>query len=212
MAGKRSRKTAATTPRPDNLARPTAWRLQHGGFNPPGYDTDPDTGAVVNHHRAVDTLGQMLANGTITQPMHDAGCRFRTQFRTAMLDGMRVSALIRVSGRSNDAPGERQEAARRRIAAALDLFGGTDSACGSCLWHVVGLEYSLREWATRQGWGGRRVHHVQAQGILVAALSVLAVHYGLLRSRAQPSAATAPPSVTISSAGSPGAGSKPQAR
>jgi hypothetical protein len=45
---------------------------------------------------------------------------------------------------------------------------------------VVGLEFSLREWATRQGWGGRSVHHVQAQGILVAALNVLAVHYGLL--------------------------------
>jgi hypothetical protein len=44
---------------------------------------------------------------------------------------------------------------------------------------VLGLECSLREWATRQGWSGRHVHHVHAQGILVAALGVLAVHYGL---------------------------------
>jgi hypothetical protein len=49
---------------------------------------------------------------------------------------------------------------------------------------VLGLECSLREWATRQGWSGRHVHHVHAQGILVAALGVLAVHYGLVRASA----------------------------
>jgi hypothetical protein len=42
------------------------------------------------------------------------------------------------------------------------------------------LECSVREWATRQGWGGRPINHVQAQGILVGALNVLAVHYGLI--------------------------------
>jgi hypothetical protein len=28
---------------------------------------------------------------------------------------------------------------------------------GSCVWHVVGLQRSVREWAIRQGWGGRPV-------------------------------------------------------
>jgi hypothetical protein len=37
---------------------------------------------------------------------------------------------------------------------------------------------SLREWALRQGWGGRPVRVEQAQGILVAALGVLAGWYG----------------------------------
>ena len=105
---------------------------------------------------------------------------FRTQFRAAMLDGMRVSALVRVSGGGDDGPTERQAAARRRVAEALAMFGGTDTACGSCLWHVVGMECSVREWAGRQGWGGRSINHVQGQGILVAALNVLAVHYGLV--------------------------------
>ena len=27
----------------------------------------------------------------------------------------------------------------------------------SCVWHVVGLQRSVREWAMRQGWGGRSV-------------------------------------------------------
>ena len=35
----------------------------------------------------------------------------------------------------------------------------------------------------RQGWGGRPVRIEQAQGILVAALGVLAGHYGYNRSK-----------------------------
>ena len=37
----------------------------------------------------------------------------------------------------------------------------------------------VREWALRQGWGGRPVRQEQAQGMLVAALGLLAAHYGL---------------------------------
>jgi hypothetical protein len=58
---------------------------------------------------------------------------------------------------------------------ALD---GISSPAGSCVWHVVGLQGSVREWAIRQGWGGRPVRQEQAQGILVAALGVLAAHLG----------------------------------
>jgi hypothetical protein len=42
----------------------------------------------------------------------------------------------------------------------------------------VGLQRSVREWAMRQGWGGRPVRQEQAQGILVAALGVLAGKFG----------------------------------
>jgi hypothetical protein len=48
----------------------------------------------------------------------------------------------------------------------------------SFVWHVVGLQRSIREWAMRQGWGGRLVRVERAQGILVAALGVLAKYYG----------------------------------
>ena len=47
-----------------------------------------------------------------------------------------------------------------------------NSPAGSCVWYVVGLQVSIREWATRRGWGGRSVRHEPAQGILGAA------HYG----------------------------------
>ena len=96
MAGKRKRKPAAG--QREDLSKPTVWRRQHGDFNPPSFDTDPDTGTVVVHHRAVDTLGQMLANGTITPEMHDAGAMFRMLFRSAALDAMARSALLRLPG------------------------------------------------------------------------------------------------------------------
>ena len=175
-----SKRKASRSKSAEDLGKPSRWRLQHGAVSEPLRGQDPETGRPATQRRMVDTLGQMLANGSITPAMHEAGCMFRTQFRAAMLDSIRVSALIRVSGGSDDGPSERQAAARQRIAEALSLFGGTDTACGSCLWHVVGLECSVREWAGRQGWGGRPINHVQGQGILVAALSVLVVHYGLV--------------------------------
>ena len=177
MAGKRKGNQGKAA---EDLGKPSRWRLQHGPVSEPTRGLDPDTGRPATQRRMVDTLGQMLANGSITPAMHEAGSMFRTQFRAAMLDSIRVSALVRVSGGSDDGPTEHQAAARRRVAEALSLFGGTDTACGSCLWHVVGMECSVREWAGRQGWGGRAINHVQGQGILVAALSVLAVHYGLV--------------------------------
>jgi hypothetical protein len=59
-----------------------------------------------------------------------------------------------------------------------EALGGISSPAGSCVWHVVGLQRSLREWAIRQGWGGRSVRQEQAQGMLVAALGVLVTHLG----------------------------------
>jgi hypothetical protein len=61
---------------------------------------------------------------------------------------------------------------------ALYARRGLASPAGSCVWHVVGLQRSVREWAMRQGWGGRPVNEKHAQGILIAALGVLAGHYG----------------------------------
>ena len=56
----------------------------------------------------------------------------------------------------------------------MQALGGINSPAGSCVWHVVGLQRSVREWAMRQGWNGRPVRQEQAQGILVAALGMLA--------------------------------------
>ena len=178
MANKTRRK-AATKPL-DALGKPTAWRLQHGGFNPPSHDTDPETGAVVTHHRAIDTLGMMLANGTITEEMYDAGTLFRTLFRSASLATVGTSALLRLPGKSTRGTSDHHILAGMKVADAINVLGGHDSAAGSCAWHVLGCESSVREWSMRHGWGGRLVPAPQAQGMLVATLCVLAAHFGLV--------------------------------
>jgi hypothetical protein len=137
-------------------------------------ENDPD-GRIVVHHRTVDSLGKMLRAGTITPEMHDAAQDFQAAFIVANLDSLRALPILRVpgTGREPDLT-ERQLHARRRVHQAMQALGGLSSPAGSCVWHVVGLQRSVREWAMRQGWGGRPVRQEQAQGILVAALGVLA--------------------------------------
>ena len=178
MAGKRKPKVAK--PKHDDLAKPSKWRLQHGGFSEPIRAADPETGSPVQHHRAVDTLGLMLAYGSITPQMHEAGCIFRTLFRSAAIDSMSTSQLIRLPGSTADRLSNRQLDARRRVLEALDALGGHDSPAGSCIWFVVGLEMSVREWAARRGWSGRPVPQPIAGGMLVAGLGILAMHFGLM--------------------------------
>ena len=141
-------------------------------------EKDPD-GRIVYHHRTVDTLGKMLKAGTITQEMHDAAKDFLASFIVAQLDPLRAVPILRVpETRREPELNERQLHARRQVHQAMAALGGISSPAGSCVWHVVGLQRSVREWAIRRGWGGRPVRHEQAQGILIAALGMLASHDG----------------------------------
>jgi hypothetical protein len=99
-------------------------------------------------------------------------------FALVRSDVIGCMSLMRLPGGGPSDLTEAQVDARRRIGKALDALGGLDSPAGSCVWHVVGLQRSTREWALRQGWGGRPVRVEQAQGILVAALGMLARWYG----------------------------------
>ena len=141
-------------------------------------EKDPE-GRIVVHHRTVDTLGKMLHSGTISQEMHDAAQDFQAAFIVANFDPLRAVPILRVPGTGREPDlNERQLHARLRVHKALQALGGLSSPAGSCVWHVVGLQRSVREWAIRQGWGGRPVRQEQAQGILVAALGMLAAHVG----------------------------------
>jgi hypothetical protein len=141
-------------------------------------EKDPD-GRIVYHHRIVDTLGKTLRAGTIDQAMHDAAKDFQATFIIAQLQPLRALPIVRVPGAGREPDlSERQLHERRRVHEAMAALGGISSPAGSCVWHVVGLQRSVREWAMRQGWGGRPVRQEQAQGILVAALGMLAAHFG----------------------------------
>jgi Domain of unknown function (DUF6456) len=147
------------------------------------YGADPD-GRPVLRHRVVDTLGKMLRAGTITQEMHDAARDLQANFIIAQLDPLRAVPILRVPGTGREPDlSERQLDARRRVHEAMQALGGLSSPAGSCVWHVVGLQRSVREWSMRQGWGGRLVRQEQAQGILIAALGMLATYYGPGRRR-----------------------------
>ena len=139
---KRSKRHVPTL---EELSNPSHWRLQHGGFSEPVRDTDPETGTPVQHRRAVDSIAAMLGNGTITPEMHEAGAMFRTQFRAAALDGIRTTQLLRIPGGTGDTMTERQVLARQRVISAMDVLGGLHSPGGSAVWHMLGLECSIRE-------------------------------------------------------------------
>ena len=179
MAARKNRRSSTAVVLED-LSKPSQWRLQHSAFEPRSFDADPETGAVVAHHRAVDTLGMMLRNGTIGQELYDTGVLFRALFRKAAIDRVMTTAFLRLPGQRVDHLSETNVHARIKISNAMDVLGGHDTAVGSCAWHVLGCETSVREWALRQGWSGRPIAPQNAQGMLVAALGVLAVHFGLL--------------------------------
>ena len=108
--------------------------------------------------------------------MHDAAKDFQAAFIVANLDPLRAVPILRVPGTGREPQlNERQFDARRRVHEAMQALGGIWSPAGCCVWHVVGLQRSVREWAIRRDWGGRPVRQEQAQGILVAALGMLAM-------------------------------------
>jgi|SRR5215472_9243497 len=157
-------------------------RLQHGPVElVPAIIADA-AGRPARPYRAVDTLTIMERRGSISAGMRQAGEDFRRRFAIAQLDPLRALDLSRLSlgdkpaRRGDHAPGLRVEAARTAVWRAIRAVGGIASPAGSCLWHVVGWERSLKEWAQEQGWSGRRVSPEAASGILIAALGALETH------------------------------------
>jgi len=136
-------------------------------------------GNYTRPYRAVDTLAIMLRRGSITSGMHQAARDFQGHFAAAHLDPLHAAPLFhssRATG-SIEQPSLKIQAAKESVWGAVCAIGGLASAGGACLWHVVGLESSLKEWALEQGWAGRRVSQEAASGILVAALGALEAHY-----------------------------------
>jgi hypothetical protein len=160
----------------------TSERLQHGSVERIEWPIADDAGRPARPYRVVDTLQIMERRGSITAAMRQAGEDFRARFAQAQLDPMRALDLSRLrvgdaATKPGGVPGLRIEAARRSVWRAIQAVGGIASPAGSCLWHVLGWECSLKQWALEQGWSGRRVSQEAASGILVAALGALEMHF-----------------------------------
>jgi len=138
-------------------------------------------------YRVVDTLALMERRGTITPSMRQAGEGFRDRFAIAQLDPLSAFDLSRQrsGSRAGSSPaqqvGSRIEDARKAVWGAILAVGGPSSAGGSCVWHVLGWQQSLKEWALGQGWNGRRVSQEAASGILIASLGALEAHFATSR-------------------------------
>lgn len=162
---------------------PTPERRNHGVIERLEQSIGDDAGRPARPYRAVDTLAIMERRGTITSAMRQAGEDFRACFATAQLDPLSAFDISRprIDRRpglgSSEEPGSRIEKAREAVWRAILAVGGLKSAGGSCLWHVLGWERSLKEWALEQGWSGRRVSQEAASGVLIAALGALEAHF-----------------------------------
>jgi hypothetical protein len=111
-------------------------------------------------------LRKMLCAGTIDQAMQDAAKDFQAAFIIASSTRSTHCRFWACPAGLN----ERQVDARRRVHETLQALGGISSPAGSCVWHVIGVQRSVREWAIRQGRNGRPNDQRQAQGTLIAAL------------------------------------------
>jgi hypothetical protein len=128
--------------------------------------------------RAHDAIGRMVANGSIDGAQHAAAEKFAGDFRQAGYDTLRARAIP-----STDIRGTTTDiapvvlSARRRLLGAIEVLGGQGSQTLDCAWHVLGLEDPVSEWTRRMVWTGRTMNAHRAQGILLAALDVLAGYY-----------------------------------
>jgi hypothetical protein len=162
---------------------PTPERTKHGLVERVERAIGDTSGRPGRPYRFVDTLAVMERRGSITAGMRQAGEDFRDRFAVAQLDPLRAFDLSRprvgdrAGFRSAQEPGSRIENARTVVWDAIVAVGGLGSAGGSCLWHVVGWQQSLKEWALEQGWNGRRVSQEAASGILIASLGTLEAHF-----------------------------------
>ena len=166
----------------DSAIVPTLQRREHGLIERLTRPIADETGGSARPYRAIDTLAVMERRGSITAPMRQAGEDFRARFATAQLDPLRALDYSRPRAdtprrNKGEELGMRVESARAAVWHAILAVGGLSSPGGSCLWHVIGWERSLKEWALEQGWSGRRVSQEAASGILIAALGALEAHY-----------------------------------
>ena len=152
------------------VIKPTRVRRQHDAIERiDGRELIDVLGQVSTPWRVLPLLDAMERRGAITADMRAAGAAFHGRFRLAQLDGLRASSFMAGAGCGVYAANG-NEAARRSVRMAIEALGGGRAPAASCVWNVVGLEWSLRRWSNEYRQGSTN----EASGILIAALGVLA--------------------------------------
>lgn len=160
------------------LYAPSAERLQHDRLRPVDAQIADAQGGIGRPWRAEDMLERLQHRGDIGQRERLAGEQFQRLFHRAHLDTLKASDLLRTPGGKAGETMSPNHAANL-IWNAVTALGGATSPCGSIAWHCLGLDWSVKDWASYAGWSGRPVREEVAKGTLIGALGVLAVHFRL---------------------------------
>jgi hypothetical protein len=112
--------------------------------------------------------------GKIDKTQRDAGIQFRDDFARAGHEPLRAAPLELRSHGVQGFSHARLEA-RDRVYDAIRHLGGMASPAGSCAWHVLGMDWTPKQWAIERG----VVHERAAHAVLMATLGVLVGYYGL---------------------------------
>lgn len=162
------------------IVEPSRARRQHDNIR--RSDTIADVDGRIGHPwHCQSLLDNLLARREIGATEYAAGLQFGVLARRAAVPTLHASDPLRPRGGAPIAgqdPGG-SERARYQLGKALDALGGLGSPMGSLAWDVLGRDESLSAWAQRQTWIGGRGG--AAKGVLMAALPVLALHFGLTR-------------------------------
>jgi Domain of unknown function (DUF6456) len=163
--------------RRQEIVTPTSERIAKGQVQIASGPVKSETGDFSIPYIAVDLLDGLFERRVITADEKLAGERFRKWFRLAQLEQLKASDLERPivdGGVPTREISFQAEHARRQIAKAIRWLGGFSSSAGSVLWHVVGLDYSLRRWNRDHGGSLRNVGDPGSSALLAAALERLA--------------------------------------
>ncbi len=144
----------------------------------------PDAkGGIGNPHRAYDTLATLRRNGTIGAAELEAGRAFEEDFARASLNALHASNPARIPATCVAELSDGMVAGRQRVKRAMAALGGSATPAGSAVWCILGTGQTVKEWAAACQFGQTRgsLDQKVAKGIFVAALGILAAHYGKRR-------------------------------
>jgi Domain of unknown function (DUF6456) len=163
----------------NDLIPPPPERGQHDHIRRVDRQIQDTRGGIGLPWQAVGLLGRLHYAAKISDEELRAGIRFRGDFTAAHLDRLQARDLSRPridGGRRERELATQTIAARDRVMNAIADLGGVDSPAGSCCWHVVGMDETLKHWATTR-FVSRRISENAAPGVLLGALGALVVHY-----------------------------------
>lgn len=162
----------------DARIKPNRWRKQHGRIEAVAEQIQDADGNIGDPYRALSVFEEWAKAGDIEDGGLDAVNEFRRLFRLSCLDPLAAADLSRVGGARGPSKHRGSVGASDSLHDALRALGGMGSPGGCGVWFVVGCEYSIRQWASREGWRGRPIDTRVAKGILIGAIGQLKEHFG----------------------------------